>query len=394
MIFDLFHSLSDPVVGGRSLGARRCFAQFLEQVRCAEELGLQTIWCAESHFSSETQKKTSQASIPHFEGEVGLNADSFQLFHWVVAHTQRIGLGTAIHNIVGGSGGPLASADRTNLLRVANSEWWPRQRELHIGVAAGRFPYQNTPFGLRPRSEAERLLWPHVQRIAFYEALEIFLRLVRGEELESQRLTRHSISRAQAEAGLPAAKLEQLASIEFPYQPEPRWPFEALSLVPRASAADGLRIVLGSSDAEALRVARRYWNVDLFNLSFTPPERIDALHAELGAEDPTWSRQRLPRTVLVFADPSRAVARERAEVALDAYIEAMRGTAQVPDKRVLLERALIGDAAEIRDCLAAGSRHGFHEQDRLMLWFEFNQLDGEAIQRQMRYFVEEVVEKR
>lgn len=394
MIFDLFHSLSDPVVGGRSLGARRCFAQFLEQVRCAEDLGLQTIWCAESHFSSETQKKTAQASIPHFEGEVGLNADSFQLFHWVVAHTQRIGLGTAIHNIVGGSGGPLASADRTNLLRVANAEWWPSQRELHIGVAAGRFPYQNTPFGLRPRNEAERLLWPHVQRIAFYEALEIFLRLVRGEELESQQLTRHSISRAQAEAGLPAAKLEQLASIEFPYLPEPRWPFEALSLVPRASAADGLRIVLGSSDPEALRVARRYWNVDLFNLSFTPPERIDALHAELGAEDPTWSRQRLPRTVLVFADPSRAVARERAEVALDAYIEAMRGTAQVPDKRVLLERALIGDAAEIRDCLAPGSRHGFHEQDRLMLWFEFNQLDGEAIQHQMRYFVEEVLEKR
>jgi alkanesulfonate monooxygenase SsuD/methylene tetrahydromethanopterin reductase-like flavin-dependent oxidoreductase (luciferase family) len=394
MIFDLFHSSSDPVVGGRSLGARRCFAQFLEQVCLAEELGLQTIWCAESHFSSQTQKKTSQASIPHYQGEVGLNADSFQLFHWIVAHTQRIGLGTAIHNIVGGSGGPLASADRVNLLRVANGAWWPRPRELHIGVAAGRFPYQNSPFGLRPRCEAEALLWPHVQRIAFYEALEIFLRLIRGEELDSRQLTRHSISRAQAEVGLRQENAERLAAIEFPYEPAPRWPFEALQLVPAADAADPLRIVLGSSDPEALRVARRYWNVDVFNLSFTPPERIDALHAELGAEDPSWSRQRMPRTVLVFADPSRAVARERADAALNAYIEAMRGTAQVPDKRVLLERALVGDAAEIRECLLPGSRHGFHEGDRLMLWFEFNQLDGESIQRQMRYFVEEVVEKR
>lgn len=393
MIFDLFHSLSDPVVGGQSLGARRCFAQFLEQVRCAEELGLQTVWCAESHFSSQTQKQTALASIPHFEGEVGLSADSFQLFHWIAAHTERIGLGTAIHNIVGGSGGPIASADRVNLLRFANRELWARPRQLHIGVAAGRFPYQNAPFGLRPRDATEALFWPQLQRIAFYEALEIFLRLLRGEELDSRQLTRHSISLGQAQTGLREGQAHELA-LAFPYQPEPRWQFETLRLVPQLApeaSSDELRIVLGSSDPEALRVARRYWNVDVFNLSFTPPERIDALHAELGAQDPSWSRQRLPRTVLVFADPSRSVARERADAVLDAYIEAMRGTAQVPDKRVLLERALVGDAAELRDCFAQGSRHGFHPEDRLMLWFEFNQLDGESIQRQMRYFVEQVL---
>lgn len=375
MIFDLFHSLSDPVVRGQSLGPRRCFEQFLEQVILAEQLGMNTVWCAESHFSSETQKRGSAPSIPHFEGEVGLNADSFQLFHWIASRTERIGLGTAIHNIVGGSGGPIASADRVNTLRFINRELWKQPRELSIGVAAGRFPYQNAPFGLTPRDAREASAWAPAQRIAFYEALEIFLRLLAGEELGSDQLERHSFA---PDGGGPL---------------EPRWRFEPLRLVPALGAANDLRVVLGSSDPEAFRFARRFWNVDLFNLSFTPPAKIEALHADLKRSDPTWSRSRLPRTVLVFTDPARAVAQQRASAALDTYIEAMRGTAQVPDKSVLLERALVGDASEIREQLAPGARHGFHPEDRLMAWFEFNQLSSDEIRAQMRYFFEQVVER-
>ena len=89
MIFDLFHSLSDPIVMGRRQGPVRCLTNFLAQARLAEELGVDTVWCAESHFSSEVQKKTSLATIPHFQGEVGLNSDSFQLFHWLAAGTNR-----------------------------------------------------------------------------------------------------------------------------------------------------------------------------------------------------------------------------------------------------------------------------------------------------------------
>ena len=392
MIFDLFHSVGDPLVNGSGLGAGRCFRQFLAQVQLAESLGMNTVWCAESHFSSETQKRGARPSIPNYAGEVGLNSDSFQLFHWIAAHTRRIGLGTAIHNIVGGSGGPIASADRVNTLRFINEECWSSPRELRIGVASGRFPYQNTPFGLVPRDPVEELLWPHVQRIAFYEAIEIFLRLLAGEELSSEQLTKHEVSRERALPLLGSASYADVAALDLPYRPPPRWPFEALRLVPPGDSAH-LRVVLGSADEQALAIARRHAPVDLFNLSFTPPERIDALHAELGAADPTWARHRLPRTVLVFADPSSSAAHARAQAALDVYIEAMRGTAQVPDKKVLLERALVGDAAELRQCLAPGARHGFHADDRLMLWFEFNQLDGAAIEAQMRYFFEEVVEQ-
>jgi alkanesulfonate monooxygenase SsuD/methylene tetrahydromethanopterin reductase-like flavin-dependent oxidoreductase (luciferase family) len=392
MIFDLFHSVGDPMVQGQRLGARRCLAQFLSQVQLAEALGMRVVWCAESHFSSEAQKSSSRPAIPHYAGEVGLNSDSFQLFHWLAANTRQIGLGTAIHNIVGGSGGPIASADRVNTLRFMNEACWAVPRDLHIGIASGRFAYQNAPFGIAPRDTSERLLWPHVERIAFYEAIEIFLRLLSGQRLGSGDLARYEVTREQVSARGGPNEAE-LSGIAFPYRPAPRWVFEALQLVPESAGAgaERLRVVLGSADPQALDVAWRHASrVDLFNLSFTPPERIEQLHAELAARDPSWSRERLPRTVLVFADPSRAVARARAEAALDTYIEAMRGTAQVPDKSVLLARALIGDAAELREQLAIGGSRGFRDGDRLMLWFEFNQLDGSAIEAQMRYFFEQV----
>jgi alkanesulfonate monooxygenase SsuD/methylene tetrahydromethanopterin reductase-like flavin-dependent oxidoreductase (luciferase family) len=392
MIFDLFHSLSDPVVGGQQLGPARCFRQFIAQVKLAEALGMQAVWCAESHFSSEVQKAGPRPSIPHFEGEVGLNADSFQLFHWIASHTTRIGMGTAIHNIVGGSGGPIASADRVNLLRFINEECWARPRELCIGISSGRFPYQNSPFGLVPRDRFEALFWPLVERAAFYEALEIFLRLLAGQRLTSSDLEPHEVTRPQAEALLGDAADVELGEVDFPWKIAPRWSFDALGLVP-SHPSDRLKVVLGSSDPKALEVARRHGRVDLFNLSFTPPERIEALHAELRSRDPSWSRERLPRTVLVFADASPQRAREHADAALDTYIEAMRGTAQVPDKSVLLARALVGDAAELREQLTPGGSRGFHDEDRLMLWFEFNQLDGPAIEAQMRYFFEQVVDK-
>src|SRR4029079_15254510 len=109
-----------------------------------------------------------------FRGEVGLNADSYQLFHLLGARTKRIALGTGIHNIVGGSGGPIASADRANVLRFMNEHFWETPRQLRLGVASGRFPYQNTPFGVVPRNEAARDFFPIIRRAVFIEAVEVF----------------------------------------------------------------------------------------------------------------------------------------------------------------------------------------------------------------------------
>ena len=93
-------------------------------------------------------------------------------------------------------------------------------------------------------------------------------------------------------------------------------------------------------------------------------------------------------------DPDRKKAQELSHFVLDAYIEAMRGTAQVPNKEVLLQRALVGDAVEVREQLSPENSRQFHPDDRLMLWFEFNQQDSKAVEDRMTYFVEEVASKR
>ncbi len=348
---------------------------------------------AESHFSSETQKGNADATIPNFHGEVGLNSDSFQLFHILASKTKKINFGTGIHNIVGGSGGPIASADRVNSLRFINDHLWNPSRILRIGIASGRFPYQNSAFGIVPRNETEEAFWPFIKRIILLEAIEIFLRLLRGETLSSEDIQRFQVTRdALEQISDKRDYLENKYHLPLPIQP--RWLFDNLKLVPHHEMSDNLRIVLGSSDPLALDMSYRFWDVDLFNLSFTPPDQLDRLHDKMDRlakeNGRLWNRSRLPRTVLVFAHRDRIKAQQLAHCVLDAYIEAMRGTANVPDKEVLLSRALVGDADEIRNQLTPTGPRRFHPDDRLMLWFEFNQQDNDNIREQMTYFIEEV----
>ncbi|NBX76737.1 MAG: LLM class flavin-dependent oxidoreductase [Proteobacteria bacterium] len=389
MIFDLFHSISDPVINGKTLGISRAFSNFLDQTVLSEALGFDTVWCAESHFSSETQKKTSVATIPHFSGEVGLNCDSFQLAQLIFQRTHRINFGTAIHNIVGGSGGPIASAERVRFLGFLNQRVGQWNRKLRMGVAAGRFPYQNTPFQMVPRDQTEKELWPLMKRYAFIEALEIFLRLVRGEEISSKDIKTWMVD--PKEIGDPEIKKKYVSPVTV----RKRWEFEMLKLMPEMDCSKNLEIVLGSHDPLALDWGLKFWDLSLFNLSFTSPDKIEDLHRQMtqkyAGSSRVWNRGRLPRTVMVFINQNRKKAYQLADQVLDNYIEAMRGTAQVPEKAVLLQRALVGDPSEVCEQMKPGGVRGFHPEDRLMLWFEFNQLENEEIKDQMKLFFKEVV---
>lgn len=380
MQFDLFHSLGRVDSIEPALGDEEVFRNFIMQVKHGESLGFGTIWVAESHYSSEVQKRHRSPVIPHYQGEVGLNCDSMQVAHWIFEHTERIGFGTAIFNIVGGNGGPIVAADRVRSLAWLN-RLRTSPRNLHIGVAAGRFPYINSPGGIVPRNNSELDAWAEVRRRIFVEALEIFLRLCRGETLSSEDL---ESTRAPLDRGR-----------DIPYVP--RWTFDALQLVPQMAGIDDpyLRMVLGSADPMALEVGLRYWDLDLFNLSFTAPAEIERTHVRMErlcqGHGRTWNRWRMPRTVLTFIDTESRRAHERARAALTTYIEAMRGTVGTPPMEVLLSRALIGSPEEIRQQLSPADPHGFAAQDRLMLWFEFNQSDCDGICKQMELFARDVM---
>jgi hypothetical protein len=53
----------------------------------------------------------------------------------------------------------------------------------------------------------------------------------------------------------------------------------------------------------------------------------------------------------------------------------------------------VGDPVEVREQLYQDPTRGFHADDRLLLWFEFNQTDNQEICSQMKLFKEEVISK-
>jgi alkanesulfonate monooxygenase SsuD/methylene tetrahydromethanopterin reductase-like flavin-dependent oxidoreductase (luciferase family) len=398
MQFDIFHSIGridtlKPIPADREI-----FSAFFDQCVLAEALGYKTMWVAESHFSSEVQKSHTKPVIPHYQGEVGLNADSCQLAHLIFSKTRKLSFGTAIYNIVGGNGGPIAAADRIRSLAYLNA-MSEQPRILHIGFAAGRFPYINAPFGIVPRNDVEVRLWPQYQRIIFLEALEIFLRLIRGETICSSDLHKWKIDRSFFRSDEEYNRI----GVDMDFGPDgldykQRWVFEPIKLVPEMNESDystWMNFVLGSHDPLARDHGLKFADLDMFNLSFTPPDQLNKVHAEMrlryGESGRVWDRSRMPRTVLVFIDKNHSRAKDMASRCFDTYIEAMRGTVALPPKDQLMERALIGDPMAIRDQLHPESEKAFNPMDRLMLWFEFNQIEHRAIQNQMRLFAEDVV---
>src|SRR5215212_5468821 len=194
MELDIFFSICQTEVDGYLPSERTMFLNFFEQVELADELGFGTAWVAESHLSTEVQKTNPGAVIPHFVGEIGLNTDILQLAHRVFARTKRIGIGSAIMNILC-NGGPIAAAERIKTFLTLHGLDPEEKRLLTVGFASGRFPFINVPYGIVPRDPVEEAAWPVVKNKIFEEATEIFLRLLKGETLSDHNIARRSLQR-------------------------------------------------------------------------------------------------------------------------------------------------------------------------------------------------------
>ena len=134
------------------------------------------------------------AEIPHVTGVICLNTDILQLAHRVFARTKRISIGSAIMNILC-NGGPIAAAERVKTFLALHGLDENERRLLTVGFASGRFPFINIPYGIVPRNAFESAAWPVVKNKIFEEATEIFLRLLRGEILSSDKVTPRSLRR-------------------------------------------------------------------------------------------------------------------------------------------------------------------------------------------------------
>jgi hypothetical protein len=355
-------------------------------------VGFETAWVAETHLSCETQKCNPDAVIPHFKGEIGLNTDILQLAHKAFSQTRRINLGSAIRNILC-NGGPLAHAEALKTFFTLHTLDPNEKRKLFLGFAAGRFPFSNKPYGIRPRNELEEAGWPVIKGLIFNQATEIFLRSLKNEIFSSDDL---------APQILPRKALRDPSVLEranYPLTEEgvvipPFWQFEKVGVIPFEAPLDLLQLVVGSHDPEAQILANRYFPSWVFNLSITPTSTIEATHQRMAQhyhpDGGPWKRSYMPRTSLIFlnGDPrltpeqQRSKAREAAQKALENYWRAMEGTLDPRKVAEAVENAVYGNPRDV----AAQLQAKYHPEDRLMLWFDFNNHDNAAIKASMEAF--------
>lgn len=390
MRFDIFFSICQTPVRGYTPSERVMFQNFFSQAELADSLGIGTAWVAETHLSCQVQKKNPGAVIPHFEGEIGLNTDILQVAHLLFARTKKMHVGSAIRNIQC-NGGPIAHAEAIRTFLTLHSLNQNENRQLDIGFASGRFPFSNVPYGIFPRNSVEKAAWPVLRGKVFQEGTEIFLRLLKGEILGSKDIrpkvlkstdfrTPEDWAKVQKEAGISGNELE-IPSF---------WKFDPVGVIPFEAPLELLRLTIGCHDLETQIYANQFYPCGVFNLSITPAPQIEKTHEAmkkhfhpLGGQ---WTRNHMPRTVLVFLDSNRKKAREQAQEAMENYWKAIEGTLDPEKVRNAVDNALVGDVEEIR----AEMQKRFHPDDRLMLWFDFNNHDNDAVKLSMKSFMEKI----
>ena len=396
MEFDVFFSISQtPDATGTCPDETTMYANYLEQLTAADELGYGVAWLAQAHLSTEVQKRNKRPVIPHWEGEVGLCTDFFQLALLSMTQTKRIEVGSAVLSILA-NGGPIAVAERIGNF-CALQEVRGDSRKLNLGFSAGRFQFMASPYGIVPRNPLEEAAWPALRGQNICEAAEIMLRLVRGDTICSDDIRKTILTRANFRSDEDWQSVQTVNGNDSEeIEITRRYEFEEIKSVPQEWDRSRVNMVIGSHEPTLQEHVNTFMPVQVFNLSITQPEVIESTHERMKtAYMGQWERRMMPRTVMVFLNEEEglsevektAAAQLESEGALSSYWAALEGTLDPAKVSKAANNAVIGNATEV----AAQIRERFHPQDRLMLWFDFFRHDSARICRDMRAFMDKVV---
>jgi alkanesulfonate monooxygenase SsuD/methylene tetrahydromethanopterin reductase-like flavin-dependent oxidoreductase (luciferase family) len=390
MKYDIFCSLFQVKVDGYKPDEKTMFQNFFDQARLADELGFENCWVAETHLSTQVQKENKNPVTPHMDGEIGLNTDILQLSHKVFSQTKNINMGSAIKNILC-NGGPIAHAEAIRTFLTLHAMNPDEKRRLNIGFASGRFEFSNRPYGVVPRNAWEQAAWPVVKGKWLAQATEIFLRVLKGDQFSSDDL-RPQVLKAEEFRGeeLWQATVKAFGKDVTEIPLDNFYNFEKIGVIPFEAPMHLLDLTIGTHDEKIQALANEILPVGVFNLSITPPEIIEKTHQRMAEqyhkEGGPWTRSHMPRTAMVFLNEDSAKAKKQAEAAWGNYWNAMEGTIDNKKVEQAVHNALVGTAEEVAGQIA----EKYHQDDRLMLWFDFNNHDNDFIMQSMESFMKNV----
>ncbi|MAS63248.1 MAG: luciferase [Euryarchaeota archaeon] len=402
MEFDIFFSISQtPDSTGLIPSEDQMYSNFFEQLDVADKIGFGVAWVAQAHLSTEIQKTNKKPVIPHWQGEVGLCTDFFQLAHQMFSRTKNIEVGSAVMSLFC-NGGPIGMAERIGAFLALHGLNKNEKRKLNIGFSSGRFEFMARPYGIVPRNSIEDAAWPVLRSQIFLEACDIFLRLIKGEVVSSNDIRKTVLSRElfrddESWELVQKAKreLEKDSGNHELIEIANRWEFEQIKTIPQKWNRDLLNLIAGTHNPDAQRFCNTIFPVNVFNLSITSPEIINETHERMNRffhkDGGQWKRRNMPRTVFIFIneeeglskDEKNIEAKKEAEAALGSYWNALEGTIDPEKISKAANNALIGDSEEIIKQI----KERFHPEDRLMTWFDFFNHDSERVCRNMTSFM-------
>ena len=405
MDFDIFLSISQTPVDGVTPNENTMYTNFFEQLESADKLGFGTAWVAQAHLSTEVQKKNSQPVVPHWQGEVGLCTDFFQLAHLMFAKTKNIHVGSAVMSLLT-HGGPVGIAERVGAFLALHGLNENEVRKLRIGFSAGRFEFMARPYGIVPRDIVEEAAWPALRGQIFAEATEIFLKLLNGEIVNSQNIKKTVLTRSNFRSDedwlcVQEAAMERDSTSKLPskIQIPNRYTFEDVKNIPQSWNRELLDLILGSHDGSLQKEVNKIRPVKVFNLSITPPDVIEATHERMSkhynSDGGDWKRNYMPRTLMIFvndepnlSDEERTeAAKQEAKSSLSSYWGALEGTIDPNKVSKAADNSVIGNVEDVAQQIA----ERFHPEDCIMTWFDFFNHDSPRVIRNMEAFMNKVV---
>ena len=405
MDFDIFLSISQTPVDGVTPDENTMYTNFFEQLESADKLGFGTAWVAQAHLSTEVQKNNKQPVVPHWQGEVGLCTDFFQLAHLMFSRTKNIHVGSAVMSLLT-HGGPVGIAERVGAFLALHGLDENEKRKLRIGFSAGRFEFMARPYGIVPRDIVEEAAWPALRGQIFAEASEIFLKLLNGEIVNSKDIRKTILARSNFRSDEDWIKVQEAIMKRDSLTNAPdevhipnRYVFEDVKNIPQSWNRELLDLILGSHDASLQKEVNKIRPVKVFNLSITPPEVIEATHDRMvkhyNSKGGNWKRNYMPRTLMIFvndepnlSDVERTeAAKQEAKNSLSSYWGALEGTIDPNKVSKAADNSVIGNVEEVAQQIA----ERFHPDDCIMTWFDFFNHDSPRVIRNMEAFMNKVV---